>query len=107
MNLKDIGNKWKNIISNMNSCGIPIPLIRDPKTGTGSVSLTLVFLSFNTWLISVIGKAAGALGGMNTDQCLSMFISVAALYFGRKFQTDSKGKIEISSTEEEKRNEGV
>jgi len=78
----------------MNTRGVPIPLIRDPKSGNGSVSLTLVFISFNIWLISVIGKAAGALGGMNPDQCLNMFLSVAALYFGRKFQSDGK-KIEL------------
>lgn len=92
MNLVD---KWKQFVSDMNAKGIPMPMIRDPKTGTGSVSLTLVFISFNTWLVSVIGKAAGALGGMDTSQTLNMFVIAASLYFGRKFQRDEKGNVSL------------
>lgn len=82
--------KWKDIVNSMNAKGIPVPMIRDPKTGA-SVSLTLVFLSFNIWVISIIGKAAGALGGIDPSQTLNMFIVCAGLYFGRKFQRDEKG----------------
>lgn len=78
----------------MNSNGIPIPMIRDPKSGS-SVSLTLVFISFNVWLVSIIGKAAGALGGMDPQQTLNMFMVCAGLYFGRKFQKDEKGAMTV------------
>lgn len=83
----------------MNSKGVPVPMIRDPKAGTGSVSLTLVFISFNVWLLSVIGKAAGALGGMDPSACLQMFIACAGLYFGRKFQRDEKGGVSLEGSE--------
>jgi hypothetical protein len=86
--------KWKQFVSDMNSKGIPVPMIRDPKTGA-SVSLTLVFISFNVWLVSIIGKAAGALGGMDPSQTLNMFIVCAGLYFGRKFQKDEKGGMAV------------
>lgn len=82
--------KWKEFVNSMNAKGIPVPLLRDPRTGA-SVSLTLLFASFNIWVISIIGKAAGALGGIDPSQTLNMFIVCAGLYFGRKFQRDEKG----------------
>lgn len=96
-----VKQKWLEIVRNANAKGIPIPLIRDNKSGLGSMSLTLVFLSFNVWLMSVIGKLAGVLGGMNPDQCLNMFLACAGLYWGRKFQGDGK-KVELGGPEEKK-----
>lgn len=99
--MEDMKKKWMELVNKMNSRGIPIPLVRDAKTGLGSMSLTLVFISFNVWLISVIGKAAGALGGMNPDQTLNMFLACAGLYWGRKFQSDGK-KAELSGDQDGK-----
>lgn len=84
----------------MNSKGIPVPMIRDPKSGA-SVSLTLMFISFNIWLVSIIGKAAGALGGMDPNQTLNMFMACAGLYFGRKFQRDEKGAASLEGDKKE------
>lgn len=95
----DLVAKWKKFANDMNSKGVPVPMIRDGKTGMGSVSLTLVFVSFNVWLVSIIGKAAGALGGMDPSQTLNMFMVCAGLYFGRKMQKDSKGNITISDAD--------
>jgi hypothetical protein len=47
-----------------------------------------MWISFGIWVMSVIGKVAGVFGGINPDQCLSMFYACAGLYFGRKFQKD-------------------
>lgn len=87
--------KWKQFVNDMNSKGVPVPMIRDAKSGKGSVSLTLVFISFNVWLVSIIGKAAGALGGMDPSQTLNMFMVCCGLYFGRKFQKDADGKVSL------------
>lgn len=103
MDLTKIKDKWESIVRGANRRGIPIPMVRDPSTGLGSVSLTLVFISFNVWLVSVIGKAAGALGGVDASQCLQMFLACAGLYWGRKFQSDGKGKVELS--QEKKKND--
>lgn len=92
--------KWKEFVNGMNSKGIPVPMIRDGKTGMGSVSLTLMFISFNVWLLSIIGKAAGALGGMDPSHTLNMFMACAGLYFGRKFQRDEKGAVSIDGKSE-------
>lgn len=94
--------KWKQFVNDMNAKGIPVPMIRDGKTGQGSVSLTLVFISFNAWLLSIIGKAAGALGGMDPQQTLNMFMVCAGLYFGRKMSKDSKGTVTVEGGESTK-----
>ena len=94
-------DKWKEFVRGMNERGVPIPMIRDPKSGA-SVSLTLVFISFNIWLVSIIGKAAGALGGMDPQQTLNMFIVCAGLYFGRKFQKDEQGGMTVEGKSEPK-----
>ncbi len=99
--MEKLMEKWKEFVNNMNSKGIPVPMIRDPKVGA-SVSLTLMFISFNIWLVSIVGKAAGALGGMDPQQTLNMFMVCAGLYFGRKFQKDEKGGSSLEGKDEPK-----
>lgn len=82
----DIKDTWSKFVNHLNSRGIPLPTIRDPKTKEGSVSLTLVFISFNVVLIGLVGKWAGALGGIDLNQALNLFYACAALYWGRKIQ---------------------
>jgi hypothetical protein len=93
--MEQLLEKWKQFISDMNSKGVPVPMIRDGKTGEGSVSLTLLFISFNVWLVSIMGKAAGAFGGIDPSQTLNMFMVCAGLYFGRKMTKDPKGAVII------------
>lgn len=95
----NIIEKWKEIVRNANEKGVPLPMVR--ADGKASLSATLVFLSFNTWLVSVVGKAAGALGGMDSGACLQMFMVCAGLYFGRKFQRDEKGGVSLEGKEGE------
>ncbi len=78
--------RWRDFVNKLNSKGIPAPMMRDPKNGRASVSLTLVFISFNFWMISVVGKAAGAFGGIDPQQTFNMVMLCFGLYFGRKFQ---------------------
>lgn len=92
MNFMD---KWKDFVNKMNANGVPVPMVR--ADGKASMSATLVFLSFNVWALSVMGKAAGALGGMDPAQCLQMFLACASLYWGRKFQRDEKGAVTVES----------
>lgn len=116
MTLDDLKAKWQEWIGSLNKAGIPVPTIRDPKTGQGSVSLTLVFLSFNLCVLSILGKAtiiilkalriggldgdtANLLAGIDAGQALSLFIACAGLYFGRKLQTKSGDVIESSQAE--------
>jgi len=84
MDISKFKTQWKAITSEMNKRGLPLPTIRDPKTGLGSISLTLVFISFNIVLVGLVGKWAGALGGIDLTQALNLFYACAALYWGRK-----------------------
>jgi hypothetical protein len=88
MDLEGIKQKWLEIVRAANEKGIPLPLLKID--GRPTFSGTLTFIAFNVWILSVVGKAAGALGGMNPDQCLNMFLACAGLYWGRKFQKDDK-----------------
>lgn len=85
----DLMRKLREINSHMNRFGIPVPLVRDPKTGMGSVSLTLVFISFNAVLIGLVGRWSGFFGGIDINQALNLFYACSALYWGRKFTKDS------------------
>lgn len=80
-------DKLKQFIRTLNEKGIPLPLATDPKTGLASVSLTMMFISFNMCIIGLMGKAAGLLGGVDLGQALTLFGITASLYWGRKFQT--------------------
>lgn len=97
MNFAGLKDKWLEIVRGANERGIPLPLIRID--GKPTFSGTLTFISFNIWVISVIGKLAGSLGGMNPDQCLNMFLACAGLYWGRKFQGDGK-KVDLGGKAE-------
>jgi hypothetical protein len=96
---------WKKIVREMNSKGIPVPLVRDPKTGLGSVSLTLVFMSFNLVFVGLIGKYSKMLDGVDVSQAITLFSVCAALYFGRKMQKDSKGALTIEEEPKEPQKE--
>lgn len=91
MTLDELKTKLLNAVRGLNERGFPTPLIRDPKSGKGSVSLTLVFISFNVCVIAMVGKWSGKLGGVDPSQALNLFMVCAGLYWGRKFQKDSKG----------------
>lgn len=81
-------------IQKMNEYGIPLPMVRDPKTQKASVSLTLVFLSSFYVQVSIVNKFAKWFDGVSADSSLEFFIACASLYFGRnlskKFQSDNK-----------------
>lgn len=83
--MNDFKLKIKELIQKMNEHGIPIPLIQLEQKAT--FSGTLSFISFNVWVVSVVGKWSGYLGGVDSGQCLQMFLACAGLYWGRKFQT--------------------
>lgn len=88
--MEELIKKWKELCMKANQHGIPVPLVRDPKKGRGSVSLTMVFISFNIWLVSIINDVAQVFGGLNTDSAFNMFIACAGLYWGRKLTKDDK-----------------
>ena len=102
MDLGKLLEKWKEWVGKMNEKGIPMPTVRDPKTGLGSVSLTLVFISFNFCLIAMVGKWSGKVGGIDPSQALNLFMVCAGLYWSRKMQRDEKGAITVEKDDIDK-----
>lgn len=82
MKSKDTFQRWRAFINKMNDKGIPVPMVRDPRTLEGSVSLTLVFLS-SIWVqLGLLGRVSDFFKGINVDQALQYFYACSALYFG-------------------------
>lgn len=111
MSIASIIAKWKEFVNKLNSKGIPFPMVRDPKSGMGSVSLTMVATSFGVMVIAIIMALALAVnkwgGFFDSDanalndikEAFWMAFEAAglstSLYFGRKFQRDDK-KVELT-----------
>lgn len=106
MKLKDLKDKWMAIIAKANMLGVPMPTIRDPKSGRGSVSLTLVWISFNFCILAMVSKWSGGIGGIDPSQAFNLFIACAGLYWGRKFQKDDKGNVNIDSKDPVDKSDG-
>ena len=96
----NILEKIQEYLKDKNTNGIYVPMIRDPKTGSGSVSLTLVFISFNVNILGLIGRATKFLDGVSLEGANTLFLICVSLYFGRKLQT-KVGTIESSDKPQE------
>lgn len=81
---------WKKLLAltkSMNMYGINLPMVKDPKTKIGSVSLTLVFISSIMVILGLVGKWSGKLGVIDINNALEFFYASSALYFGRNWKT--------------------
>jgi len=92
--------KFKEAARWMNEHGVPLPMLRDPKTGVSSVSLTMMFIAFNVVLVGLVGKWAKRLEGIDVQQAIYWFLITASLYFGR---TLTYGGKTVSNEESEKK----
>lgn len=106
---------WKDLVNKANVNGIPLPTFRDPKTGKGSVTVTMVKVSFALCVIptlvmiaTVLTKLAGVftLTDANQAQLMNSFTSAIQLYIaslgaylGRKLQRDEKGNLALEKDE--------
>jgi hypothetical protein len=86
----------KKLMEKINREGIPLPMLTDPKTGLGSVSLTAFFISFNVYLLGMLTRWAGYLGGIDMNWAQNLLVLTAGLYFGRKL-TSKDGNIELGT----------
>ena len=76
------------MFKNLNKYGIPLPMIRDPRTGLGSVSLTLVFLSSIYVQLALLNMFAQMFKGVDIVNALYWHGMSLALYFGRSFKKE-------------------
>jgi len=80
----------KELARKLNETGIPLPTLRDPSTGKGSVSLTMTFISFNIVVVGLVGKWANQLEGISLEQALYLLGMCSGLYFMRRVQTNNQ-----------------
>lgn len=83
--------KLKQLIIKLNEYGIPVPLLRDPKSKLPSITMTMMVVSFNFVLIGMIGKYARGLD-IDMSQAMYLFMTTSGLYLGRKLQNDTNKK---------------
>lgn len=81
--MNDFINKLKSLVTRMNKLGVPVPTARDPQTGLGSVSFTLVLISSMIYMLGMFGKWSGKFGGIDMANAKDFFDSSCYLYFGR------------------------
>lgn len=85
MPIKKIFEKWKQIVRAANDRGVPLPMVRDPNTLEGSVSLTLVCMSSFLVVVGIVGKASGLIGGIDMNSAFNFFYASTTLYFGHSW----------------------
>lgn len=82
--------KIKNWLLKMNREGMPMPMLKDPKTGKGSVTLTMFWISFNIAILTLAGKFTKILGDVDYSNVLWLLGLTGSFYLGRKLQGDGK-----------------
>jgi len=76
----------KGWVGSLNALGVPLPMVRDPKTGSGSVTLTMTVMSFTACLMGQIGKISNLLGNVDLSQANYLFLMCLGAYLGRRMQ---------------------
>lgn len=111
----DIVGKWKELVDKANTKGIPVPVVRDPKTGMGSITATLVVVSSGLCAISILMMLAVFLSKMTAfftlndatfnimkeafSSSMQFFVAAIGAYLGRKMQ---KSGNDVTLEKEEK-----
>lgn len=62
MNLSGFLKKWQEMVSGANRLGIPVPVVRDPQTGKGSITAALVVFSAGLFGVCILFMLAMAIG---------------------------------------------
>ena len=86
------------LIALLNSKGLPLPMVRDPKTGLGSITATMVVVSFAICVLGVLGRVAKVLDGVDLTAAHSLLVISVSTYLGRKLQTVGKD-VKVDNTE--------
>lgn len=94
-------DKLKALLLSLNEKGILFPVVHDPASKRGSITATMVVVSFGICALGVIGKASKLLGEIDLTAAHSLLVISLSAYLGRRMQ--SNGKEVIMSDNKEKR----
>lgn len=89
-------DKLKELLNKLHEQGLKLPYLRDPIRKVPSVSLTMLFISFNFYLLTLINKLGGWFS--DVDGAGQLLIISASLYFGRSI-SGGKGNMNIDKDE--------
>lgn len=90
----------KDLLISLNSKGIPVPLIRDPKINMGSVSLTLVFISSLYVQVGLIGKYSKLLEVDMTSAITWFALCMGLYHFNKRISIQKDRGITLESKDE-------
>jgi len=91
--------KIKDFLNKLNQNGIPLPMLRDPRTSQGSVTLTMFWISFNIAIVTLAGKITNIIGDIDYSNVLWLLGLTGAMYLGRRYQTKADS-VEVEGAEE-------
>lgn len=80
----------KDFIKKLQSQGLPIILLQDPKTKEPSLSFTLVVLAAIYCAMGIFSNYFVFLKGINVEAAFNFFLASASLYWGRKLSLNGK-----------------
>lgn len=69
--LKSMTSKWKEFVVKMNRMGVPVPTVRDPLTGKGSITAALVVFSSGLFGICILSMLATAVAKLTNNFVLN------------------------------------
>ncbi len=82
--------KLSQFASDLNRKGVPIPTFRDPVTGKGSLSATMMIISHMAAIVLLLGKVTKVVGDVDYSNVLWLLGLTSSLYAGRKYQKNGK-----------------
>lgn len=103
--MEELKSKLAALASKLSQHGIPIIMIREPKTGLPSISLTMMVISYSIVAIGLIGKYSKMLGEIDLQQSMNLLILTSGLYFGRSLTYKTKDNSETTTNNEGNKNE--
>ncbi len=87
-------NWWIKFVNELNSKGIPVPLLR--YKDQANPAFTLLGISTILVTVGIVGKWSGKLGGIDESMAMQFFTTSVALFFGHSWvsqvTTESNGK---------------
>lgn len=102
MTIKDLTKKWMAFVDKMNKLGVPVPTVRDPRTGKGSITTALVVFSaglFGFCILFLLATAGTKTAGwfvltdstmaqvkMAADYSFQFLVAALGGYLGRHLQ---------------------
>jgi hypothetical protein len=84
MDFSKLKQKWIEFVNRMNKYGVPVPVVRDPRTGKGSITAALVVFSaglFGFCILFILASTVAKWAGFFTLTEISLTqVKVAADY---------------------------